>query len=224
MARILIIEDEDGLAGAIRDWLVDEYYVVKAVGDGLSGLKELQSDSYEAAILDLMLPGLDGLEVCKRYRSGGGRTAILMLTAKSSISAKETGLDSGADDYLTKPFHLRELSARIRALLRRPQSTPVQSLRAGDINLEVNSRTVTRDGAPIRLLPKEFTLLEVLLRHAGQVLSAERLIEHLWSGDADITQDTVRSHMRSLRKKIDDRGGESIIKTVHGVGYKIEAD
>jgi DNA-binding response OmpR family regulator len=223
MSRILVVEDEVGLSGAIKEWLEADYYVVKVVSDGTEALKVLENEPYEAIVLDVMLPGLSGIEVCKSYRKSGGRAPILILTAKSTLTAKEEGLDCGADDYLTKPCNLRELSARIRALLRRPLTNPVMVLEAGDIQLDLNARVVTKGGIPLKLLPKEFILLEVLLRHQGQVLSPENLISHLWGANADITPETVRSHLKSLRKKIDGNSSHSIITTVHGMGYKIEA-
>lgn len=224
MSRILIVEDEDGLSGAIRDWLEDELYVVSIATDGLSGLDKLQSESFELILLDWMLPGLSGIELCKMFRKNGGKTPILMLTAKSTLAAKEEGLDSGADDYLTKPFNMRELSARVRALLRRPLTEPQSILGVGDLLLDTNLRAVSKGGKTLRLLPKEFILLEVLMRHKGKVLSADLLIDHVWSSDSTIAPDTVRSHVKALRKKIDDPSKPSIITTVHGMGYKIEAD
>lgn len=224
MSRILVVEDEDGLSGAIQEWLEDECYVVTVARDGAAALRHLSRKCFELVLLDLMLPELSGIEVCKQFRAAGGLTPILMLTAKSTLSAKEEGLDSGADDYLTKPFDMRELSARVRALLRRPQTQPLVVLEVGCIKLDRNSRAVTKADEPVRLLPKEFVLLEVLMRHSGQVLSADELIDHVWSADSQITQDTVRSHVKSLRKKIDSPPQPSVIKTVHGVGYKIEAN
>lgn len=224
MARILVVEDEEGLSGAIREWLEDDCYVVTVAVDGISALHRLLNESYELVLLDLMLPGLAGIDVCKRYRESGGSAPILMLTAKSTLAAKESGLDSGADDYLTKPFNMRELSARVRALLRRPQTQPKITLEARDIKLDRNSRCVTKACKPLRLLPKEFLLLEVMLERYGQVLSSEDLINHVWGPESEIAPDTVRSHLKSLRKKIDDAGKPSMIKTVHGMGYKIEDD
>lgn len=224
MSRILVIEDEDGLSGAIQEWLEDEYYVVKVIADGLAALESLLRETYDAVVLDLMLPGLNGIEICKRYREAGGKAPILILTASSTMTAKEEGLDCGADDYLTKPCNLRELSARVRALLRRPLTNPVMVLQAGTIRLDTNARTVTKAGEALRLLPKEFILLEVLMRHYGQVLNTESLIDHVWGTDIEIAPETVRSHIKSLRKKIDDAANPSIIKTVHGMGYKLEAD
>ncbi len=222
MSRILIIEDEVGLSGAIKEWLEDEFYVVKVVEDGLTALEILRTEAFEAVVLDLMLPGLSGIEVCKQYRAAGGKTPILILTAKSTMSAKEEGLDCGADDYLTKPCNLRELSARLRALLRRPLTNPIMVLEAGDIKLDTHARTVTKSGEPLRLLPKEFILLEVLMRHPGQVLGSESLIDHVWGANSEIAPETVRSHVKSLRRKIDDPSRPSLIKTIHGMGYKVE--
>ncbi len=224
MSRILIVEDEEGLSGAIREWLEDDYYVVSVATDGSSALSRLLNEKFELVLLDLMLPCLSGIDVCKKYREAGGLAQILMLTAKSTLAAKEAGLDSGADDYLTKPFDMRELSARVRALLRRPQTQPRIVLQAGDIKLDRNSRSVTKAGRPLKLLPKEFLLLEVLLEYYAQVLSTDELIDHVWGVDAEIAPDTVRSHLKTLRKKIDDPSRSSLIKTVHGMGYKIEAD
>lgn len=223
MSRILVVEDEEGLSGAIREWLEDEYYVVTVSNDGKSALNRLFNESFELVLLDWMLPGLNGIDVCKKYRESGGATPILMLTAKTTMSSKEAGLDSGADDYLTKPFDMRELSARVRALLRRPQTQPRIVLEVYDIKLDRNSRRVTKAGQIVRLLPKEFLLLEVMLEHYGQVLSTDELIDHVWGADSNIAPDTVRSHLKALRKKVDSPEHPSVIKTVHGMGYKIEA-
>ncbi len=222
MSRILIIEDEEELCASLREWLEADYYMVSTINDGRAALERLSSNSFELIILDWMLPGLSGPEICKEYREAGGEIPILMLTARGTVSAKEEGLNSGADDYLTKPFDMRELSARVKALLRRPQAKPLTVLQAGDLILDRNSRTVTRNGQPIRLLPKEFMLLEVLFLHCGTVLSSDDLTDLVWGVDSDITPDTVRSHVKSLRKKIDNMSESSIVKTVHGMGYKIE--
>ena len=187
MSRILLVEDEEGLSGAIREWLEDEFYVVDVVSDGLSAVEKLLHRQYELILLDWMMPGL-----------------------------------SGADDYLTKPFNMRELSARVRALLRRPQTAPQVMLIAGPLALDLNARSVSRGGQLLKLLPKEFILLEVLMRFKGQVLSTEDLIEHVWGADSDVVPETVRSHVKALRKKIDEPGQSSIITTVHGMGYRIE--
>lgn len=224
MSRILVVEDEEGLSGAIQEWLQDECYVVTVESDGQEALKKLENGTYELVLLDWMLPSLSGLKICQSFRAAGGSTPILMITAKSTLSAKEEGLDSGADDYLTKPFSMRELSARVRALLRRPKTRPEMVIEAGGIRLDRKSLRVMKGNVPIKLLPKEFILLEVLMRHCGVVLSTEELIDHVWGSNSDIAPDTVRSHVKSLRKKVDSPELPSIIKTVHGMGYKIEAD
>lgn len=224
MSRILVVEDEEGLSGAIKEWLEADLYVVKVVADGAEALSVMLAHTFEAIVLDVMLPSLSGIDVCKEYRKAGGKVPILILTARSTMAAKEEGLDCGADDYLTKPCNLRELSARIRALLRRPMTNPVLMLEAGSIKLDTNARTASKAGEPLKLLPKEFILLEVLMRHKGQILSSENLVSHVWGMESEIAPETVRSHVKSLRKKIDSVDQPSIITTVHGMGYKIEAE
>lgn len=222
MARILIVEDEDGISGALKEWLEDECYVVQVEADGKRAAERLEKEKFELLILDWMLPSLSGIDLCKQYRAAGGISPILLLTAKSSLSAKEEGLDSGADDYLTKPFNMREVSARVRALLRRPQNAPVSQLKVGNLTLDRNSREVTKSGEVLRLLPKEFILLEVLMNHAGSIMSTDKLIDHVWGSESNITPETVRSHVRALRKKIDAPGAHSLITTIHAMGYKLE--
>lgn len=224
MARIILIEDEHELSGVIADWLIDENHIVEQIYDGKEAFTRLISKEthYDLAILDLNLPTMSGLEICRSYREAGGLTPIIILTAKRALSVKEVGLDSGADDYLTKPFKLRELSARIRALLRRPAQIVPTTLTAHDLCLDTTRRTVTKAGESIHLLPKEFALLEYFMINAGQVLSAEQITNNIWSQESSISPDTLRSHLRSLRKKLGGDEGSSWIKNVHGVGYKLE--
>lgn len=224
MSRILIVEDEEELSLSLKEWLEGELYTVSIAEDGKVALEKLRANSYDLIILDWMLPGFHGLDVCKAFRKSGGETPILILTARSTVSAKEEGLNSGADDYLTKPFNLRELSARVRALLRRPLSKPQSVLCVGDLKLDRNSRSITKEGKHVKLLPKEFMILEVLFLNQGTVLSSDELTNLVWGVDSDITPDTVRSHIRSLRKKIDGTTNSSIVKTVHSMGYKVESD
>lgn len=224
MSRILVVEDEEELSLSLKEWLEAELYAVSIINEGKTALEKLLSNTYDLIILDWMLPELSGLDICKAFRAAGGETPILILTARGTISAKEEGLNSGADDYLTKPFDLRELSARVKALLRRPRSMPQAVIRVGNITLDRNSRSVSKDGKYIKLLPKEFILLEVLFLHRGTVLSSDDLTNLVWGVDSDITPDTVRSHIKSLRKKIDGTSEFSVVKTIHSMGYKVESD
>ena len=223
MAKILLVEDETELCSLISDWLSDEHHLVEVADAGDQGLQLLRDRIYDLAILDIMLPQLNGIEVCRQFRESGGIIPVLMLTARSAISDKEAGLDAGADDYLTKPFNLRELSARVRALLRRPTSAPVNEFKSGELRLDRRACKVFRGNEEIHLHPKEFGLLEFLMRNAGEVFNAEQLIERIWGSDSNIVPDTIRTHIKTLRKKIDLPDEPSLIQNVRGMGYKIEA-
>jgi len=223
MAKILVVEDEHDLAIPIRDWLTREQHVVEIVDNGIDALDRLKVYKYDIVILDLQLPGIGGIDVCRRYRSEGGGSSILMLTAKNTVEDKEFGLDAGADDYLTKPFHLKELSARVRALLRRHTQSTSRELKVGDLVVDVISRTVMLNGKEIHFVPREFSLLEFLMRHPNQVFSAEALLDRVWASDTMASPDTIRTYIKILRKKLGCEGKDSFIRTVHGVGYKLEA-
>lgn len=222
MSKILIVEDEEDLASQVCDWLVREHHTVEHVNTGSAAIDYLNVGGYDVIILDWLLPGLTGVEICRKYRASGGKTPILMLTAKSSIEDKEVGLDSGADDYLSKPFHLKELSARIRALIRRSSSQSTNILIAADVLLDPTARTVTKAGQPIHLERKEFNLLEFLMRNANKTFSAEALLDRVWETGSLASPDAIRTYIKALRKKIDNPGQPSMITTVHGVGYKLE--
>lgn len=222
MAKILLVEDEPGLSGAIKEWLTDEHHLVEIAETGRQALEKLASTQYDIILLDWMLPEISGIEVCRCYRSQGGAAPVIMITAKKSLLSKEIGLDGGADDYLTKPFHLRELSARIRALLRRPVAAPVDVLMAGNITLNRSMLTVMKNDEPLHLLPKEFALLEILMRNQGKTLSVETLLDQVWGTNTDVVADTLRSNIKTLRRKIDTAGEPSLIVTVHAIGYRIE--
>jgi DNA-binding response OmpR family regulator len=224
MAKILIVEDELDLAELVKNWLQKEQHLVEIVDNGNDGFQCLKVNRYDLLILDLMLPGMDGLEICSRYRQGSGTMPILILTARASSREKELGLDIGADDYLSKPFDLKELAARVRALLRRGNSTTYgDRYRIGNVIVEVGKHLVTRDGAEIRLLPQEYRLLEFFVRHSQHVFSPEQLLDCVWESGSAAMVDTVRGHIQRLRKKLDPPVGESIISTVHGLGYKVDA-
>lgn len=223
MAKILIVEDDEDLSLSLRQSLKAENHAVETVTEGDEGLERLQVYDYDLAIVDWGLPGLEGTEICRRYRAGGGKALILMLTGKSTLSERESGLDSGADDYLMKPFNLRELTARVRALLRRAGavSTAASELKAGRIVLNTGSCRVTKDGKEISLSRKEYEILELLLKDPRRVFSVDVLLRDLWSDTPDASAATVRTHVKTLRKKIDSEGEETLIDTVHGVGYRL---
>jgi len=223
MGKILLVEDEADLSGPISDTLTREKHIVEVVANGDEALECLRLYQYDLIILDWMLPGASGLDICRKFRSQKGTTAILMLTARASLEDKEAGLDCGADDYLTKPFHLRELLARVRALLRRPAQTAGTIITIGYLTLDPLAKTVTKNNNPLHLLPKEYVLLEFFMRHSNQVFSAEALIDRVWASDSLMLPDTVRTYIKNLRKKIDVDDQPSLISTVHGVGYKFEA-
>jgi len=223
MAKVLVVEDERDLSGPIKDWLTREQHLVELADNGVEAIEKLSVYKFDLIVLDLMIPGLNGIEVCKRFRAQGGSTPILMLTAKSAVEDKERGLDSGADDYLTKPFHLKELSARVRALLRRHTQATGSELKVGNLHLDILSRKVTMDGEEIHLVPREFSLLEFLMRHPNQVFSAEALLDRVWASDTLASPDTIRTYIKILRKKLGGEGKDSLIRTVHGVGYKLES-
>jgi DNA-binding response OmpR family regulator len=223
-ARILLVEDEPDLASLVRDWLTRDEHQVDVVARGDEAIAKMREDSnkYELIILDLMLPGSNGFEVCRTYRSTMlGTAPILVLTAKDTIADKETGFSAGADDYMTKPFHLKELSARVWALLRRSVQQPNQTLKVQDVELDSHERKVRKGSDFVHLSPREFHLLEFFMRHPNQVFSSEALLDHVWSPDSDALTDTVRGHINRLRKKLDTPGTPSLITNHYGFGYKL---
>jgi DNA-binding response OmpR family regulator len=222
MAKVLIVEDNRDLANMVRTFLMFEHHVVETIENGLEAHQHLRTYPYDLIILDLNLPGMDGLEICREFRAHGGVTPILMLTSKDAVTDKERGLDTGADDYLTKPFHLKELAARVRALLRRPAGVTENILRAGNLSLDPSKYRLLQDDKPVDLLPKEFALLEFLMRHPNQVFSPEALLERVWQTDSEATSEAVRTTMKRLRKKIDTESSPQLIRTIHGVGYILE--
>lgn len=221
--RILVVEDEHRIATAIKKGLEQEHYAVDVVFSGDEGYDLASSEDYDLIILDLMLPVMDGLEICKQLRSQKIHTPILMLTAKSQIQDKVSGLNTGADDYLTKPFSFEELLARIRALLRRPKQTEASILSLEDLKLDTIKLEVRRAEKEIFLTSKEFSLLEYLLRHPKMIVTKKQIIDHVWNYDSDILPNTVEVYIKNLRNKIDTPFTDSpaLIQTVRGFGYKI---
>lgn len=222
MAKILIVEDNADLADNVKQWLEMEQHSVDVCNDGVSGLAHLRTYDYDVIIMDWAMPQMTGIEVLKQFRSLGGITPVLMLTGRRSLDDKEEGLDSGADDYLTKPFEMREMSARVRALLRRSQSQPTMSLKYADLNLDRDAKLVTKAGKNVKLMPKDFAILELLMSHPKKVFSSETLIERIWTNDNEASPEVVRKHINRIREKIDTAGKPSLIRTVHGVGYSLD--
>lgn len=224
--RILLIEDEVKLAKALQKVLKSEGYAVDIEHDTDAGYAMASTEPYDVLIIDRMLPGdeyADGVALLKQLRSEHVTTPALFLTALGAIKQRTEGLDSGADDYLVKPFSMDELLARVRALLRRPPAQTTTTLTAGKLSLNTNTREVTFDGTPVDLTVKEIALLEYLLQAHGRTLSKDHIIAHVWNFDADILPNTVEVYIKYLRNKIDSKFNVHYIKTVRGVGYKLEA-
>ncbi|MEU1232481.1 response regulator transcription factor [Streptomyces sp. NPDC005828] len=222
--RLLIVEDEKRLATALARGLAAEGYVVDLAHDGVSGLRLAQEQEYDLILLDIMLPGLNGYRVCGQLRAAGDTTQILMLTAKDGEYDEAEGLDTGADDYLTKPFSYVVLKARIRALLRRRPQTGPQVLRIGDLTVDPAARRVDRGGVDIALTTKEFAVLEHLVRHAGQVVSKADILAHVWDFAYDGDPNIVEVYVSALRRKLDVPFDRRSITTLRGAGYRLETD
>lgn len=221
--RILVIEDETKIADFLRRGLTYEGFHADIAADGESGLKAARDNPPDLVILDWMLPGLDGLEVCRRLRAGGP-VPILMLTAKDAVSDRVTGLDSGADDYMTKPFAFEELLARVRALLRRSRTTEETVFRFADLTLNVNTREVTRGARKVDLTTKEFDLLHFFMRHPRQVLTREMLYDRVWGYDFEGESNILEVYIRYLRSKLEASNESRLIQTVRGVGYALREE
>jgi DNA-binding response OmpR family regulator len=223
--HILVVEDEERLAALVRRVLVEERHAVDVAHDGDTGLDLADSDTYDLVILDVMLPGTDGFEVCRQMRADGVETPVLMLTARGAVEDRVAGLNVGADDYLVKPFALEELLARVNALLRRRKGSLETSteLRAKDLTLDLVRHEVRRGNRIIELTAKEFALLEYLMRHPGQVLTRTQITDHVWRYDIDALSNVVDTYIHYVRDKVDKGHGTPLIKTVRGVGYKIDA-
>jgi two-component system OmpR family response regulator len=222
--RVLIVEDEAKMAGLLRRGLRQEGIAADLAGRGEDALWMAGATEYDAIVLDLLLPGIDGFEVCRRLRGDGVLSPILMLTARDGVHDRVTGLDSGADDYLVKPFSYAELLARLRALVRRGDGRRVAELRVGDLRLDPAKRRVWRGDAEIELSAKEFAVLEVFMRRPGEVLSRFQLLEHAWDYEYENRSNIVDSYIRLLRRKIDVPFGTDSIQTVRGAGYRLRED
>ncbi|MEX1253155.1 MAG: response regulator transcription factor [Dehalococcoidia bacterium] len=219
--RVLLVEDEPRIADFISRGLTEEGYAVDVASDGEEALDWPELVDFDVIVLDVMLPLRDGIDVCRTLRQRGARTPILMLTAKDAVEDRVRGLDSGADDYLVKPFAFAELLARVRALLRREQAVHGSLLQVDDLELDTATRTASRGGEPIELTTKEYAILEYLMRHPSQVLTRTMIAEHVWNYDFDAESNVIDVHVRNLRRKIDDSFQAKLLQTVRGAGYRI---
>jgi len=221
--RILVVEDEHKIANSIKKGLEQESYAVDVCYTGTDGYDLASTEEYDAMILDILLPGMDGIAICKKLRAANIHTPILLLTAKGQTTDKVEGLDAGADDYLTKPFAFEELLARIRALIRRPRHTTGTTLKVENLTLDTVVFEVRRDDTLIQLSSREFALLEYLLRHPNITLTKDQIIAHVWNYDADILPNTVEVYIGYLRTKIDKPFPKQLplIHTIRGFGYKL---
>jgi len=219
--RVLVVEDEAKMASLIQRALVREGYAVDLAADGAEALWAAGETAYDAVVLDAMIPAPDGFEVCRRLRADGRWSPVLMLTARDGVADRVRGLDAGADDYLTKPFAIKELLARLRALTRRSMGARPVQLRVGDLTLDTAEHTVRRGDQPIALSPKEFALLELFMRRAGEVLSRTVIVDHAWDFAYDGGSNVVDVYVRYLRRKIDVPFDRHDLETVRGVGYRL---
>lgn len=222
--RVLVIEDESGVAGFLKKGLREASYAVDVADNGVDGLHLASTETYDAIVLDLMLPGKDGFTLLRELRGKGCTTPIICLTARDAVTDRIKGLDLGADDYLSKPFSFSELLARIRALLRRGQTLSGNPIVVGDLTIDVLARDVNRSGKRIDLSPNEYALLEYLSRNAGQVLTRTMILEHVWDMNQDPMTNVVDVHINRLRKKVDTGFDAPLIHTIRGVGYVLRAN
>lgn len=222
--RVLVVEDETKLADLVRRGLVEEGYAVDIAPTGEGALDWVDVVDHDVIVLDIMLPGIDGFDVCRRLRARQVQTSILLLTAKDAVSDRVAGLDAGADDYLVKPFAFAELSARLRALARRAPQSLDAILTVGNLRLDPASRQVWRDDEEILLPNKEFRILEYLLRNPNRVLTRTMIADHVWDYDFPSVTNVIDVHIRSLRRKLDDPYPGTLIQTIRGAGYRLVKD
>ncbi len=222
MAKLLIVEDDDALRESVADSLGFEHHSVEQSSTCREASDKLEISQFDALILDWELPDGSGIELMKRYRATGGTAPIIMLTGKNTIADKGTGFGSGADDYLTKPFEFEELSMRVKALLRRPQALHGNILTARDITLDPNSFRVTKSGVDVKLVRREFSLLEFLMRNPNVAYSAGALLDKVWESEIDASPAAVVACISRLRQKLEAKGEPPLLKNIHGVGYRFE--
>ena len=221
--KLLFVEDDPILGKSLERWFVEAGHECQREARGDDGLTRAMSMQADCIVLDVMLPGLGGLEVLRQMRAAGNRTPVILLTALGSVEERVAGLDAGADDYMVKPFAMSELASRIQAILRRSMNRPSTVLQAGELELDLATRRVNRGASEIELTPTEFSLLELLMRYAGQVVTRKMLCEHLWESDWEGTTNVIEVHINRIRGKLDRGAKEPLIQTVRGRGYALRA-
>lgn len=217
MNSVLIIEDDPLIYASTKDWLVVDGYEIEVATSGESALVRLQERSFDLLLVDVVLPGINGFEVCAQYRKAGGQARILIVSGRKSIDDKLQGLEAGADDYIAKPFDVREVAARFKVLMRRALLKPENRILFEDVELDINAHKAYREGKELLLGPLEFSLLELMLRSPNQLFTAEDLLKSIWKGKGSI--DSVRTSIKTLRKRLELPGQSQYIKTIHGLGY-----
>jgi two-component system copper resistance phosphate regulon response regulator CusR len=222
--RILVVEDEPAAAAVLAKGLREHAYAVDVAADGAAALSQVSGTDYDLIILDILLPRINGLDLCRQLRAFGSAVPVLMLTARGGLDQRVEGLDAGADDYLSKPYHFPELLARIRALLRRGPALSPAELTVADLVVDPRSRTAARAGRPVPLTTKEYGLLEYLARRQGHVVSRGEIAEHVWDDSFDPDSNLIEVYIQRLRRKIDDGHGLKLIRTRRGTGYTLSAD
>lgn len=219
--NVLLVEDEKRIAGFVKKGLAEQGFQVDHVADGDEALERMLSRPYDAIVLDIMLPGRDGLSVLRQFRKKGHTAPVILLTARSALDERVEGLNAGADDYLTKPFYVEELVARLHAVIRRASDEPMSLLRAGEVAVNVLTREVTVGGEPVKITAREFGLLEYMMRNPGRVYTRTQLLEHVWGYDFDPSTNLVDVHIQRLRKKVSPDKDNLLIETIRGVGYRV---
>lgn len=222
--KILVVEDEKQIADFVKKGLTEQGFLVELCDHGDEGLARMMDTPYDAVVLDIMLPGRDGLSVLKQFRKKGHTTPVILLTARSELDERIEGLNTGADDYMTKPFYVEELTARLHAVMRRSSDEQMSLLQAGDLTVNVLTREVKRGGVAVKLTSREFSLLEYLMRNPGRVYTRTQMLEHVWGYDFDPSTNLVDVHIQRLRKKVSPDKENPLIETIRGVGYRIRKD
>ncbi len=222
--KILVVEDEKQIADFVKKGLTEQGFLVELCDHGDEAMERILHQAYDAIVLDIMLPGRDGLSILRQFRKKGHTTPVILLTARSELDERIEGLNTGADDYLTKPFYVEELIARLHAVIRRSSDEQMSLLQAGDLSVNVLTREVKRAGTPVKLTSREFNLLEYLIRSPGRVFTRTQILEHVWGYDFDPNTNLVDVHIQRLRKKVSPDKDNPVIETIRGVGYRVVKD